>query len=54
MNSRGKFALVTRAAGSSLSRSIALTLAREDASVVVNYRTSDKAGARRRHTAGTR
>jgi NAD(P)-dependent dehydrogenase (short-subunit alcohol dehydrogenase family) len=37
----GKVALVTGAAGSGLGRSIALTLAREGARVVVNYRTSD-------------
>jgi NAD(P)-dependent dehydrogenase (short-subunit alcohol dehydrogenase family) len=37
----GKVALVTGAAGSGLGRSIALTLAREGARVVVNYRTSE-------------
>ena len=36
----GKVALVTGAAGSGMGRSIALTLAREGARVVVNYRTS--------------
>jgi 3-oxoacyl-[acyl-carrier protein] reductase len=36
----GKVAVVTGAAGSGMGRSIALTLAREGASVVVNYRTS--------------
>ncbi len=36
----GKVAIVTGAAGSGMGRSIALTLAREGASVVVNYRTS--------------
>ena len=40
MNCEGKVALVTGAAGSGLGRSIALTLGREGASVVVNYRTS--------------
>lgn len=41
MNCEGKVALVTGAAGSGLGRSIALTLAREGAQVVVNYRTSE-------------
>lgn len=36
----GKVAVVTGAAGSGMGRSIALTLAREGADVVVNYRTS--------------
>jgi 3-oxoacyl-[acyl-carrier protein] reductase len=36
----GKVAIVTGAAGGGLGRSIALTLAREGARVVVNYRTS--------------
>jgi NAD(P)-dependent dehydrogenase (short-subunit alcohol dehydrogenase family) len=42
MTCEGKVALVTGAAGSGMSRSIALTLAREGAKVVVNYRTSEK------------
>lgn len=42
MSCEGKVALVTGAAGSGLGRSIALTLAREGATVVVNYRTSDE------------
>jgi 3-oxoacyl-[acyl-carrier protein] reductase len=42
MNCEGKVALVTGAAGSGLGRSIALTLAREGAQVVVNYRTSEE------------
>jgi 3-oxoacyl-[acyl-carrier protein] reductase len=41
MNCKDKVALVTGAAGSGLGRSIALTLAREGARVVVNYRTSE-------------
>ena len=40
MNCEGKVALVTGAAGSGLGRSIALTLAREGARVIVNYRNS--------------
>jgi len=41
----GKVAVVTGAAGGGMGRSIALTLAREGASVVVNYRSSrDQAG----------
>lgn len=42
---KGKTALVTGAAGNGLGRSIALTLAREGARVVVNYRTSAAAAA---------
>jgi NAD(P)-dependent dehydrogenase (short-subunit alcohol dehydrogenase family) len=41
MNCEGKVALVTGAAGSGLGRSIALTLAREGAHVIINYRTSE-------------
>jgi len=40
MSCNGKVALVTGAAGSGMGRSIALTLAREGARVIVNYRTS--------------
>ena len=40
MTCEGKVAIVTGAAGSGMGRSIALTLAREGAKVVVNYRTS--------------
>jgi len=40
MTCEGKVAIVTGAAGSGMGRSIALTLARENAKVVVNYRTS--------------
>jgi NAD(P)-dependent dehydrogenase (short-subunit alcohol dehydrogenase family) len=40
MSLEGKVALVTGAAGNGLGRSIALTLAREGAQVIVNYRTS--------------
>ena len=40
MNCQGKVAVVTGAAGSGMGRSIALTLAREGASVVINYRNS--------------
>jgi NAD(P)-dependent dehydrogenase (short-subunit alcohol dehydrogenase family) len=40
MSMAGKVALVTGAAGSGLGRSIALTLAREGARVVVNDRTN--------------
>ena len=49
----GKVAIVTGAAGSGMGRSIALTLAREGACVVVNYRTSaDSAQAIVAHIAG--
>lgn len=49
----GKVAVVTGAAGSGMGRSIALTLAREGAGVVVNYRTSaDSAEAVVAHIAG--
>ena len=41
MSCTGKIALVTGAAGNGMGRSIALTLAREGANVVVNYRTSE-------------
>jgi 3-oxoacyl-[acyl-carrier protein] reductase len=39
----GKVAIVTGAAGSGMGRSIALTLAREGAKVIVNYRSSQAA-----------
>ena len=42
MTCEGKVAIVTGAAGSGMGRSIALTLAREGAKVVVNYRMSDE------------
>jgi NAD(P)-dependent dehydrogenase (short-subunit alcohol dehydrogenase family) len=46
----GKVAIVTGAAGRGMGRSIALTLAREGACVVVNYLTSaDRAQAVVRH-----
>ena len=41
MKCEGKVAIVTGAAGKGMGRSIALTLAREGAKVVVNYRTSE-------------
>ncbi len=40
MMCEGKVAIVTGAAGKGMGRSIALTLAREGASVIINYRTS--------------
>ena len=40
MTCKGKVAIVTGAAGKGMGRSIALTLAREGAKVVVNYRKS--------------
>jgi 3-oxoacyl-[acyl-carrier protein] reductase len=40
MQCNGKIAIVTGAAGNGMGRSIALTLAREGASVIVNYRSS--------------
>ena len=45
MNCSNKVALVTGAAGNGLGRSIALTLAREGARVVVNYRTGAERAA---------
>ena len=46
MMCEGRTAIVTGAAGKGMGRSIALTLAREGARVVVNYRTSsDSASA---------
>ena len=46
MKLKDKIAIVTGAAGSGMGRSIALTLAREGAKIVVNYRTStDNANA---------
>ena len=46
MTCKGKVAIITGAAGKGMGRSIALTLAREGAKVVINYRTSkDSANA---------
>ncbi len=42
MTCRDRVAMVTGAAGNGMGRSIALTLAREGAKVVVNYRASEK------------
>jgi len=42
MRCKGKVAIVTGSAGSGIGRSTALTLAREGASVVINYRTSSR------------
>lgn len=41
MTCKDKVAIVTGAAGNGMGRSIALTLAREGAKVVVNYRTNE-------------
>lgn len=41
MTCEGRVAVVTGAAGAGMGRSIALTLAREGAAVLVNYRTSE-------------
>ena len=45
MKCKGRTAIVTGAAGSGMGRSIALTLAREGAGVVVNYLTSSDSAA---------
>ncbi|MCK4816699.1 SDR family NAD(P)-dependent oxidoreductase, partial [bacterium] len=42
MSCEDKVAIVTGAAGSGMGRSIAFTLAREGAKIVVNYRTSEQ------------
>jgi NAD(P)-dependent dehydrogenase (short-subunit alcohol dehydrogenase family) len=52
MDCEGKVAIVTGAAGNGMGRSIALTLAREGACVVVNYLTSEKALVRSSTTSG--
>ena len=44
MRCEGKVAIVTGAAGDGIGRSVALTLAREGAQVVVNYRSSSRSG----------
>ena len=41
MRCKDKVAVITGAAGNGMGRNIALTLAREGAKVVVNYRTSE-------------
>ncbi len=46
MTCKDKVAIVTGAAGKGMGRSIALTLAREGAKVVVNYRTSEQSAQR--------
>ncbi len=45
MTLKGKTAIVTGAAGQGMGRSIALTLAREGARVVINYRKSAESAA---------
>ena len=45
MTCDGRIAIVTGSAGSGMGRSIALTLAREKAKVVVNFRTSQESAA---------
>ncbi len=46
MTCEGKVAIATGAAGSGMGRSIALTLAREGAKIIVNYRRARRAPRR--------